>query len=82
MGNLSPDDLSVEIFYNKLDGSDILESGNAVEMKFKNKTNDYYEYEGEIPNEMTGLKGYTIRILPKHQMFTNKFEMGLIYWVQ
>lgn len=82
LGNLSPEDVSIEIFYGKLNGSDTLETGNTVEMKVVGRTNDYYNYVGEIPNEMTGLKGYTIRVLPKHHMFTNKFEMGLIYWVQ
>lgn len=82
LGELSPEDVSVELFYGKLNGSDSLESGNISEMKSIKKKENYFEYEGEIPNEITGLRGYTIRILPKHSMFTNKFEMGLIYWVQ
>lgn len=82
LDELLPEDVAVEIFYGKLNGTDTLESGNVSEMKALRKIDNYYEYEGEIPNEMTGLKGYTIRIIPKHHMFTNKFEMGLIYWVQ
>lgn len=82
LGNLSPDDVSVEIFYGKLNGSDTLEYGDISIMNMKNKIENFYLYEGEIPNDTTGLKGYTIRILPKHPMFTNKFEMGLIYWFQ
>jgi starch phosphorylase len=82
LGELNPEDVSVEIFYGKLNGSDSLESGNVTEMRAKKKNDSYYDYEGEIPNEITGLKGYTIRVLPKHLLFTNKFEMGLIYWVQ
>lgn len=82
LGNLTPEDVSVEIFYGKLNGSSNLESGNISEMKSIKMIDNAYLYRGEISNEMTGLKGYTIRILPKHQMFTNKFEMGLIYWVQ
>ncbi len=82
LGTLSPDDVSVEIFYGKLNGSDTLESGNIAEMKAMKNLESGFLYEGEIPNQLTGLKGYTIRILPKHKMFTNKFEMGLIYWIQ
>ncbi len=81
-GELTPDDILVEIYYGNLNGSDTIENGNTSEMRPIKKYDGSYLFEGEIPNDMTGLKGYTIRVLPKHKMLTNKFEMGLIYWVQ
>lgn len=82
LGGLNPDDVSVEIFFGKMDGADSLESGKTSIMKPVKKDGNKYLYEGEIPNDLTGLFGYTIRILPYHSLFTNKFEMGLIYWFQ
>ena len=30
----------------------------------------------------TGLQGYALRVLPKHEYFANPFESGMIHWAQ
>ncbi len=82
LGSLKPEDVSVEIFYGKLNGTDSLTSGQIVEMSPVSNNENIYLYSGEIPNTITGLQGYTIRIIPKHNLLTNKFELGLICWGQ
>ena len=39
------------------------------------------EYRGEIPCRRSGLRGYTIRIVPRNEKFPlDRFETGLIHW--
>lgn len=82
LNKLKPEDVSVEIYYGKLNGTDEIQMGRSVTMRVIEKKEDYFIYEGEIPNEITGLQGYTIRILPNNELLTNKFQLGLIYWAQ
>ena len=39
-------------------------------------------YQGEVSCEATGQFGYTLRILPKHKLLINAFELGLIKWAK
>jgi starch phosphorylase len=39
-----------------------------------------YKYSGCIKPVYTGQQGFTIRILPKHELLINPFELGVIYW--
>ena len=39
-----------------------------------------YIYRGEINCKDTGQFGFTLRLLPKHPMLINQFELGLIRW--
>lgn len=83
LGSLSPDDVEVQIYYGKVDNIDDAHSNYAVNMKYnENESNDsVYRYTGEIHTEHTGQFGFTLRILPKHKLLVNPFEMGLIRWV-
>ena len=37
-------------------------------------------YQGEIDCKNTGQFGYTVRVVPKHNVLINPFELGLIRW--
>ena len=52
-------------------------------MKFisKNEDSGTLNYEGNISCLNTGEFGYTLRVLPNHPMLINKFELGVIRWV-
>ncbi len=81
LGELTPDDVDVQIYFGKVDNG----SGqphNYVQManQPKKKTGTYYIYKGEISCSDTGQFGFTLRILPKHTLLINQFELGLIRW--
>ena len=82
LGSLTPDDVEVQIYYGDLNIKDQPHANDFKPMQFIkqiDKTTQYY-YEGEIECVTTGNFGFTLRILPKHELLINKFELGLIKW--
>jgi len=83
LGELTSPEVSVEIFYGKLNGTEEIHDGQVSIMKHSRKLDDgWHLFNGEIPNSKSGLMGYTLRVLPNHEMMAHKFETGLIYWAQ
>ena len=84
MGDLTPDDIEVQIYYGKVDGEIENEIRDYVIMKNvsddSNPKKNIYIYSGELVCKNSGKFGYTVRALPKHSLLINPFEMGLIRW--
>ncbi len=82
LGKLSPEDVEVQIYYGKVDDRFLTNVNNYVVMDFI-KTNtelNIHTFEGKIKCNKTGQFGYTLRILPKHGLLHNQFELNLIHW--
>ena len=81
LGALEPKDVSVQIYYGQMDAKGEIESGRGVELKnVKSKGDGVYIFEGAIPCVSSGLHGYSVRVLPKHEDLANPFTMNLITW--
>lgn len=82
LGALTPDDVTLQIYYGKVDDKNKAHSNEFVDMKNLPKKSDkgYFRYKGEIDCSASGQFGYTLRILPKHSLLINPFELGLIKW--
>lgn len=82
LGDLTPDDVEVQIYFGKVDsGEDNTKSIVKMNHIPKKGKTAIYTYRGEIECKDTGQFGFTLRILPQHQMLINSFELGLIRWV-
>jgi len=83
IGNLTNNDIDVQIYYGKLDNVDFANENSHAKMKCVNceSESDTYKYEGSINCDVTGEFGYTLRILPKHPLLISQFEFGVIKWV-
>ncbi|MCK5455518.1 MAG: alpha-glucan family phosphorylase, partial [Melioribacteraceae bacterium] len=82
-GDLSPSDIEVQIYFGKTDEANKAHANKFVTMKFisKNAESGSLNYEGNISCLDTGEFGYTLRVLPNHPLLINKFELGVIRWV-
>lgn len=81
LGDLTPDDVDVQIYYGKVDeGIDGTKSFVTMTHVIKKTKSSKYIYRGEINCKDTGQFGFTLRLLPKHPLLINKFELGLIRW--
>jgi len=82
LGNLTHEDVEVQIYYGKVDKKEIAHTNEFVTMEnlSKKTTKGHFLYKGEILCEASGQFGFTLRILPKHPMLINPFELGLIRW--
>ncbi|MBI1937728.1 MAG: alpha-glucan family phosphorylase [Ignavibacteriales bacterium] len=81
LGDLKPNDVEVQIYFGKVENGSQANRGSVTMSNQPRKSKDgRYVYRGEIDCKDTGQFGYTLRILPKHDMMINKFELGLIRW--
>jgi glycogen phosphorylase len=93
LGNLSPADVSVQLYDGSVNAAGMIITGQAVEMQAVidgrasgggpaggAQAAGVYLYEGAIPCRSSGLHGYSVRIVPAHPDLSSQFEPGLITW--
>jgi starch phosphorylase len=79
LGALTPDDVSVEAAYGRVDDSDQIRSAAHLPMLCCGDAGSgQWAYEGDVPLERTGSFGYTVRVLPRHDSLASAAELGLI----
>jgi starch phosphorylase len=83
LDSLTPDDVSVEVYYGDIDPLGRLPRGKAVTMTFAGKQDDgMSRFEGSIPCDKTGQLGFSVRAIPNHPDLSNPHETALITWAQ
>lgn len=85
LGDLLPEDVEVQLYFGHYEKQDDPGNNQTEEMKLLNKKsngNKIYNYSGNIKCLDSGLKGYTIRILPKHSILIHPFELSKVYWAK
>ncbi len=81
LGQLSPDDVCVELYVGMVNPSGELVQGEAVTMDVVEKLgNGKFIYKAQTKCQMSGLHGYTVRVLPHHQSAVTSFLPGFIRW--
>ncbi|MGQ9631739.1 MAG: glycosyltransferase family 1 protein [bacterium] len=81
LGSIKPGDVKVELYQGPLDPKDQIVDGKAIAMEYKEAHSDGdHLFAGTIPCRKSGLYGYTIRVLPKHEDLSNPYEPALILW--
>ncbi len=81
LGGLSPDDVSVEIYYGPPDEENQIRNGRAEPMEMvEDLGNGKARFEGEMPCQNSGHFGYTVRVVPRHPLFDDKTDVSLIRW--
>jgi len=80
LGNLSPDDVAVELYYGRVT-NDQVRHGRAIEMNFVKQTgSSTCRYSVDLNITEGGEYGYTFRVIPKHKELFNKHDIPLIKW--
>lgn len=80
LGQLTPDDLAVEVYYGPLDARREITGGQTAAMEPAENASGTVTYRGKVPCSHSGQHGYTVRILPRHEHLDNPYELGLILW--
>ncbi len=80
LGDLSPDDITVEVYYGSLDYNGDFKERETEELAFKNTGDGLHIFQGKIPCAGTGRFGYTVRVMPSKNRLENPFVMGLVTW--
>ena len=81
LGQLSPDDVTVQLYFGPQDADGMLQSTETVLME-NQEQNDHgaYRYTGAIPCHTSGRYGYAVRVLPRHEGLVTPFLPGRILW--
>jgi starch phosphorylase len=80
LGLLSPQDLSVDIYYGPVDSkADLLDRETIALRDFTQEENGTV-FRGEVPCQEVGRFGFRVRVLPFHPLLVNPYSLGLILW--
>lgn len=82
LGNISPEDVVVELFYGKFDDTNKMVNSSYLKMEMINKLEDNrYEYSTKLNINNGGNYGYTFRVMPTHPLLINNQDMALCKWL-
>ncbi|MBP1596927.1 MAG: alpha-glucan phosphorylase [Acidobacteria bacterium] len=81
LGQLTPDDIAVELYHGLLDARGDFVQPNIVRMTPSGTaTKDGMEFVGTMEPSTSGRHGYTVRLLPKNPDLIDPRKVGLILW--
>ncbi len=80
LGRLSPSDLSVDIYYGRVDSKADFLDRNTITLRDFTQEGSKAIFRGEIPCQEVGRFGFRVRVLPSHPLLANPYSLGLILW--
>jgi len=81
LGGLAPEDVEVEVYHGRLEEKGQITDARVTTLEYaRTRGTGLAEFEGAIPCETTGQRGFQVRALPKRQGLPNKFFLGLVKW--
>jgi starch phosphorylase len=86
LGELTPDDVAVELYYGSVDAGGEILSPRITEMETQEspnpspQPNGMYTFVKQLTCQSSGMQGFTVRIVPRHPEQVQPFETGLIRW--
>ncbi len=81
LGQLTPDDVTVEVYHGPMDTNGNIVSGEAVPMAYTGEhENTRYVFDAPVTYFTSGASGIAVRLLPRHTDLANPVHTGLIYW--
>jgi starch phosphorylase len=87
LGELTPQDVTVELYHGPVDTSGEILEPQIVEMEYEpaqgskaNSKTGVYSFVKQLTCKTSGMHGFTVRVLPHHPEQVSPFETGLILW--
>ena len=80
LGNLTPEEVLVEVCHGRLSTTGMIEKPKRIPMNVLAKQGSLVEYGVSIQCEETGQHGYSARVLPLHADLPHPFLPGFITW--
>jgi starch phosphorylase len=79
LGELSPDDVDVQVAYGRVNETDSLVAPTVASLEIGEKLDGgRYRYDGEVPLARTGPFGYTVRVVPRNDLLPGPAALGLV----
>lgn len=78
---IKPDEVAVELYQGPLDSNGEIVEGHATAMTCEGAAEDgRYWFQCEFACQRSGRQGYAIRVVPRYEHLTHRYETGLILW--
>jgi starch phosphorylase len=79
LGELSPDDVEVQACTGRTaTGEDTLTDVATHPMRYAGDGGGTHHFEADVPLERAGAFGYTVRVVPRHDLLSTPVELGLV----
>jgi len=83
LGELSPQDVCVEVVYGRVGDDDALTDTRRLGLTLvESHEAGRHRFDGMVELDRTGGFGYSVRILPRHDLLAAPAELGLVAWPQ
>jgi len=87
LGDLVPDDVTVELYHGPVDANGDIQEPRIVEMACDDPEQacvegepGTYVFSKALTCRSSGMHGFTVRVVPRHPEQVNAFETGLVLW--
>ncbi|MCX5782845.1 MAG: alpha-glucan family phosphorylase [Elusimicrobia bacterium] len=80
LGNLSPQDVSVEMYVGKVDLRGEISGGKIIPLNHESQSGDEHSYAGEISADISGRHDFSVRVMPKNSNIPHPYTPALIKW--
>jgi starch phosphorylase len=82
LGKLTPEDVRMQLCFGRLDSDGQLNRGTYQDMEWGGATGGEgsHAYTAKMTCSITGIMGYTVRVLPRHGDLVDGRELGLVRW--
>ncbi|HLA82880.1 MAG TPA: alpha-glucan family phosphorylase, partial [Thermoleophilia bacterium] len=80
LGILEPSEVIVQAYYSRLRADGTLSNGRGVDLEWAATEGSEHLYRGMVPSRASGLHGYSIRVLPRHEDVLVPNELPFITW--
>ncbi len=82
LGGLTPPDVDVQLYHGRVNAADVIVEATKVPMHTSGLGADgRYVFEAEgVRVSQSGLRGYTVRVLPHHEDLPSPYLPGLVVW--
>jgi len=78
LDGLSPEDVVVHACHGTVDEHDTLHGVECVTMQYVGNGGDTHRFEAHVPLHRAGAFGYTVRVIPHHELLSTVAELGLV----
>jgi glycogen phosphorylase len=78
LNGLRPEDVDVQTVFGTVDAEDRLSDVESSSLRLTEPPDGVARYEGEVALRRTGPVGYTVRVLPRHELLSAPAELGVV----
>jgi starch phosphorylase len=80
-GYLTGEDLAVQIYLGRVDEYQSIVKAEVFAMEYAgNSPEEGLLFRADVPLQTSGMQGFTVRVLPRHDLLLHPHETGLIRW--